>query len=346
MNILVIGANGFIGSHLSTAILDNKSWHIHAMDIANDRLTQYLNHPRFHFMLGDMNKNIAWITDQIKQCDVVLPLAAIATPAAYVHDPLAVFELDFEANLKIIRLCAEWNKRIIFPSTSEVYGMCGDAEFDEELSPCVTGPIQKERWIYATSKQLLDRIVYAYGKRGQLNYTLFRPFNWYGPRLDNIHNPKPGSSRVLTQFIGNVLRGEDIQLVNGGLQQRCFTYIDDGIRALLAMIENKQDAAAQRIFNIGNPAENISIAGLAEKIVSQLAIIPDYKERAARIRCVTVNAENYYGPGYQDLMMRVPAIKQARHYLQWQPEISLDEGLRRTIAYYSVHDTCSSTTVS
>ena len=108
----------------------------------------------------------------------------------YVQDPLRVFELDFEANLDIIRHVREYKKRIIFPSTSEVYGMCPDSEFDEEKSHLVTGPINKERWIYSTSKQLLDRVIYAYGKHKDLSYSLFRPFNWYGPRLDNIFNPK------------------------------------------------------------------------------------------------------------------------------------------------------------
>jgi nucleoside-diphosphate-sugar epimerase len=344
MNVFIIGANGFIGSHLVNAILEKKSWRMIALDIACDKLIDYLDHPRLHFRLGDMNEQLDWISDQIKQCDVVLPLAAIATPAAYVKNPLSVFELDFEANLKIIRLCAKWHKRIVFPSTSEVYGMCRDAAFDEELSECITGPIQKERWIYATSKQLLDRIIYAYGKRDELDYTLFRPFNWYGPGLDAIQNPN--GSRVLTQFIGNVLRGDDIALVNGGLQQRCFTYIDDGIAALLAIIENHNHQATQRIFNIGNPDENISIATLANKVIAALSLIPAYQERASRVRCVTVDAADYYGAGYQDLMMRVPSIKRAMHYLGWQPHGSLDEGLKRTIAYYSAQATCSSTTDS
>ena len=236
LKVLILGANGFIGSHLSEAILEKTDWQITAMDLTQDRITHCLENARFHFTQGDITKNAKWIDEQIQKCDVVLPLVAIATPALYVQDPLRVFELDFEANLKIVRACVEHKKRIIFPSTSEVYGMCPDLEFDEEKSHLVTGPINKERWIYSTSKQLLDRLIYAYGKHNDLSYTLFRPFNWYGPRLDNIFNPKPGGSRVLTQFIGNILRGENINLVSGGAQQRCFTYIGDGIDALLKII--------------------------------------------------------------------------------------------------------------
>src|SRR5436190_22089808 len=248
--ILILGANGFIGSHLSEAILAKKDWQIYAMDLTCDKLTASLDHPRFHYTQGDMTKQKEWIKSHVELCDVVLPLVAVATPATYVQEPLRVFELDFEANLEVIRLCVEYKKHVVFPSTSEVYGMCPDAEFNEDTSPLVTGPINKERWIYSTSKQLLDRLLYAYGKHHDLTYTLFRPFNWYGPRLDNPLNPKPGGSRVLTQFIGNILRGEDINLVGGGSQQRCFTYIDDGINALLQIIENQDNAAKNKIFNV------------------------------------------------------------------------------------------------
>ena len=154
MKVLILGANGFIGSHLSEAILANTDWEVFAMDMAQDKLDTCLGNQRFHFFSGDMTVQKEWVTEHIKQCDVVLPLVAIATPAVYVQNPLRVFELDFEANLDIIRQCVKYKKRIIFPSTSEVYGMCPDDAFDEEHSVLVTGPIHKERWIYSTSKQL------------------------------------------------------------------------------------------------------------------------------------------------------------------------------------------------
>src|SRR5688572_12088668 len=233
MKVLILGANGFIGSHLCEAILTRTHWQITAMDLCNDKVASYLGHERLQFKIGDITREQDWIIEKIKHCDVVLPLVAIANPSLYVKDPLRVFELDFEANLSIVKQCVTFKKRIIFPSTSEVYGMCADPAFDEEESYLVTGPIHKERWIYSTSKQLLDRVIYAYGKHQGLSYTLFRPFNWYGPKLDDVFNAKQGGSRVLTQFIGNILRGEDLKLVNGGSQQRCFAYIDDGINALL-----------------------------------------------------------------------------------------------------------------
>jgi nucleoside-diphosphate-sugar epimerase len=334
MKVLILGANGFIGSHLSEAILTKTSWHIDAMDLTQDKLDTCLGHERFHFKSGDITKERDWIVSRIQACDVVLPLVAIANPSIYVQNPLRVFELDFEANLEIIRQCVALKKRIIFPSTSEVYGMCPDVAFDEEESCLVTGPIHKERWIYSASKQLLDRVIYAYGKHHELNYTLFRPFNWYGPKLDNIFNPKQGGSRVLTQFIGNILRGEDIMLVNGGSQQRCFAYIDDGVDALLKMIENKNNAASQRIFNVGNPTENVSIRVLAEMLIEFIKTYPEYRDAASKTKLIEVNANQYYGPGYQDVLLRVPEIKRAKEHLAWEPKVSLAEGLKKTLDYY------------
>jgi nucleoside-diphosphate-sugar epimerase len=335
MNVLILGANGFIGSHLSEAILKQTDWRIEAMDLTQDKLANCLNHPHFNFVIGDITKQTNWIKAQIQKCDVVLPLVAVATPALYVQDPLRVFELDFEANLEIVRLCVEYKKRLVFPSTSEVYGMCPDTEFEEESSHLVTGPINKERWIYSTSKQLMDRVIYAYGKHKGLSYALFRPFNWYGPRLDNVFNPKPGGSRVLTQFIGNILRGEDITLVNGGAQQRCFTYIADGIDALLRIIENKNDMAHNKIFNIGNPDENISIRTLAETLIQNISEhYPQYAERAKAVKLIDIDAKAYYGEGYQDVSLRVPAIQQAREYLGWEPKTNMQTGLRETLDFY------------
>lgn len=335
MNVLILGANGFIGSHLSEAILETTDWHITALDLNQDKLAACIDHPRFDLTIGDMTQATTWLNDAIQKADVVLPLVAIATPAMYVQNPLRVFELDFEANLAVIRLCVEHHKRIIFPSTSEVYGMCPDPVFDEIESSLVTGPINKERWIYSTSKQLLDRLIYAYGKHHGLDYALFRPFNWYGPRLDNVFNPKPGGSRVLTQFIGNILRGENIHLVDGGSQQRCFTYISDGVDALIKIIRNEDNKAHNQIFNVGNPDENVSIRELAESLLALVqSDYPKYAAAAKEVKLVDIDAKAYYGSGYQDVTLRVPAINHAKEYLKWQPEIDLKTGLKSTLDAY------------
>ena len=304
------------------------------MDTASNKLSHSLDNRRFHFIEGDILINKEWIEYQIKKCDIALPLVAIATPSVYVKDPLRVFELDFEANLAIIRQCVKYNTRVLFPSTSEVYGMCDEKEFDEETSKLVLGPIHKERWIYSCSKQLLDRIIFAYGKHQGLAFTIFRPFNWIGPKQDNVYEPKEGSSRVLTQFISNILHGKDIQLVDGGLQRRSFTFLDDGIECLLKIIENRDNCANNRIFNIGNPSNDISIKELAETLLTIAGTFPKYAQQAAKTQIIDINADQYYGSGYQDILSRVPSIKNAQRYLGWQPKTDLHTALHKTLDYY------------
>lgn len=334
LKVLILGVNGFIGSSLTRSILADTDWEVFGMDMGTDKLDGSTGNSRFHFVEGDITINREWIEYNVKKCDVVLPLVAIATPATYVQDPLRVFELDFEANLDIVRKCVRYRKRVVFPSTSEVYGMSPDAEFDEENSNFVLGPINKMRWIYSCSKQMLDRVITAYGQQQGLHYTLFRPFNWIGPKLDNILEPKEGSSRVLTQFIGNILRGQDIYLVDGGVQHRSFTYIDDGIDALMRIIENKDDCAKGRIFNIGNPANDISVRELAEILVALVKSYPMYAQMSEKTKLVFKSSEEYYGKGYQDVLTRVPSIRNAQKYLGWNPTTDLKNALRKTLDYH------------
>jgi nucleoside-diphosphate-sugar epimerase len=338
MKVLILGVNGFIGNALTHRILTTTEWEVFGLDMACDKLERSLGDPRFHFLEGDITINKEWIEYNIKKCDVILPLVAIATPVTYVKDPLRVFELDFEENLKIIRLCHKYNKRVIFPSTSEVYGMSPDSEFDEENSPLMLGPIAKERWIYSCAKQMLDRVIYAYGNHQGLRFTLFRPFNWIGPKLDSIHTAKEGSSRVLTQFLYDILAGEPIQLVDGGNQRRSFTYIEDGIDCLMKIIANENGCADGQIFNIGNPANDLSVKELAHKLRDMVAEFPLYREKAEKCVIEDISSDTFYGKGYQDMLTRVPSVRRAKECLGWEPVTSADDALRKTLEFYLVDE--------
>lgn len=335
--ILILGVNGFIGHHLSKRILESTDWDVYGMDMQSERVSDLLDNRRFHFFEGDITINKEWIAYHIKKCDTVLPLVAIATPATYVREPLRVFELDFEANLPIVRDCVRYAKRVIFPSTSEVYGMCKDGEFDPENSELVYGPINKPRWIYACAKQLMDRVIAGYGQQEGLDYTLFRPFNWIGPGLDSIYTPKEGSSRVITQFLGHIVRGEPIKLVDGGQQKRAFTYVDDGISALMKIITNQNGIASGKIYNIGNPANNYSVRELANMMLAMANEYPEYRDSAAKVKIVETTSGDYYGKGYQDVQNRVPKIDNTKADLGWAPEVKMDDALRRIFDAYRGH---------
>ena len=336
MKILILGVNGFIGNSLASRILEKTDWEVYGMDIREDKLEKCHGNRCFHFVEGDISINKEWIEYHVKKCDAVLPLVAIATPATYVREPLKVFGLDFEENLQIVRQCVKYKKRLIFPSTSEVYGMCPDEEFDEDESRLVVGPIKKQRWIYSVSKQLLDRVIWAYGFQQGLRFTLFRPFNWIGPKLDDLalEPEKEGSSRVVTQFISNLIHGEAIRLVDGGEQKRCFTYVDDGIDGLMKIIENKDDVCNGEIFNLGNPRNEATIRELAHKLrdIYMGWSANGHERKAAEI--IEISSGDFYGKGYQDINRRVPSIDKARRILRWEPKVELDTALARTIAYY------------
>ena len=334
LKVLILGVNGFIGHHLTQSIIETTDWEVYCMVIQSERVKPWLNHPRFHFFEGDITINKEWIEYHVKKCDVVLPLVAIATPSTYVREPLRVFELDFESNLPIVRQCVKYGKRVVFPSTSEVYGMCEDATFDPEASNLVYGPINKPRWIYACSKQLMDRVIHGYGQQEGLRYTLFRPFNWIGPGLDSLHTPKEGSSRVITQFLGHIVRGEPISLVDGGSQQRAFTYIEDAISALVKIIANEGGIADSKIYNIGNPGNNHSIRALAEMMLSLAKTLPEYRDAANKVKLVDVSATAYYGAGYQDVLHRVPDIRNTMAELDWAPTVGMPQALEALFAYY------------
>ena len=331
MKILILGVNGFIGHHLTNRILTQTDWTVYGMDLADDRLGNAVNNSRFHFLEGDISINKEWIEYHVKKCDVILPLVAIATPKLYVEDPIGVYNLDFEMNLGVIKQCVKYHKRVVFPSTSEVYGACTDKEFKEDESFLVVGPIQKERWIYSCCKQLLDRVIYAYGTRGHLEFTLFRPFNWVGPRLDSLYAAKEGSSRVVTQFIAELLMKRSISLVDGGNQKRCFTYVDDGISALVKILENKNDICRNEIINIGNPHNECSVKELAHILKKLFMEHPEHRYDREYSEIIETSSESYYCKGYQDIYSRNPSIEKARALLDWEPEIGLEDALRMTL---------------
>ncbi|MCE4052815.1 bifunctional UDP-4-amino-4-deoxy-L-arabinose formyltransferase/UDP-glucuronic acid oxidase ArnA [Pseudomonas sp. Au-Pse12] len=331
--VLILGVNGFIGNHLSERLLRDDKYDVYGLDIGSDAIERLRSHPNFHFVEGDISIHSEWIEYHIKKCDVVLPLVAIATPIEYTRNPLRVFELDFEENLKLVRYCVKYNKRVIFPSTSEVYGMCQDKNFDEDSSNLIVGPINKQRWIYSVSKQLLDRVIWAYGAKG-LNFTLFRPFNWMGPRLDRLDSARIGSSRAITQLILNLVEGTPIRLFDGGEQKRCFTDIADGIEALARIVDNDNDCCNGQIINIGNPDNEASIRQLGEELLRQFEAHPLRGNFPPFAGFRDVESKAFYGAGYQDVEHRKPSIENAKRLLNWEPTVEMSETIGNTLDFF------------
>jgi nucleoside-diphosphate-sugar epimerase len=330
MKILILGVNGFIGNALAKRLLKKKI-DVYGFDLFNFNIVDILEKKNFFFKRGNIFNSHKYLQSLIKKVDIVVPLIAIATPNVYIKDPLRIFHLDFEENLKIIKICAKYNKRIIFPSTSEVYGMNNEKKFDEYDSNLVLGPITKNRWIYSCSKQLLDRVLMAMTEKKMIKSTIFRPFNWIGPNLDTLKNAQLGNGRVLTIFINKLLKNENINLVNGGYQKRSFTYIDDGINALMKIILGNQNYLNGRIYNIGNPKGNISIKKLCQKTIKLYNKISIKKYKG---KVINISEDKFYGKSYQDMKLRIPNIDRARKELGWKPITSINESLIKTLKSY------------
>lgn len=335
--VLILGVNGFIGSALGERLLETGGYEVHGMDLKADNISHLVDRQNFIFEEGDISIHREWIEYHVRKCDVVLPLVAITTPIEYIRNPVRVFELDFEENLRVVRYCVKYYKRLIFPSTSEVYGMCTEEEFNEDTSNLVTGPINKLRWIYSSSKQLLDRLIWAYGAQHGLRFTLFRPFNWIGPRFDSLDAARIGSSRAITQLILNLVEGTPIQLVDGGLQKRCFTDVREGVECLYRIIENHGGTCDGKIINIGNPDGEASIKELAELLVAKFEKHPLRDQFPPFAGITEIESVRYYGDGFQDVQHRRPSVRNAKRCLGWVPTIPLEESVESTLDYFLRH---------
>lgn len=332
--IFILGINGFIGNMIAERLLKKGDYEVSGVDLRSFNIGRLLPYRNFHFKQGDIRSHRRWVEKEIAAGDQILPLAALVTPIDYVRRPLSVFEVDFEENVKIVRYCAKYGKRLIFPSTSEVYGMCEDEEFDENNSSFMLGPTRMQRWIYSCCKQLLERVIWAYGKQENLQFTLFRPFNWIGPRLDSLESARNRSSRVVTQLILSLVQGRPILLVDGGKQKRCFTDVSDGIDCLFKIIENKNNVCDGKIFNIGNPDNEFTVKELAQMLMEKFKRHPLYGKFPKIAGVKDIKGSSFYGEGYQDVLHRKPRIHNARKLLGWRPSVRLSDSLSRTLDYF------------
>ncbi len=328
MKLVVLGAGGFIGSNLIEDLIERGEHEVLGIDISSDKLAG-IEGPNFEFVEADITKATDLADEFVSRADVVVDLVAYANPSIYVESPLEVVQLNFFENLRIAEACIKNNKRLIQYSTSEVYGKNPrGATFNEADSDLILGPITKQRWIYAASKQLLERMLHGYGLRGDLEYTIVRPFNFVGPRFDYlVEAGARGGPRVFAHYMSALLTGGPMYLVDGGEQRRSFTHIKDANEAFFVLLENP--AARNEIFNVGNPATDTSIRDLARLM---LEIYEDITGVTPHNELVEISGEEFYGVGYEDAN-RVPPDISKLEALGWEPRRDLVETFKDAIEY-------------
>jgi UDP-apiose/xylose synthase len=325
MRIAVLGAGGFLGSHLVPALLSRTGAVIDAVDVTFAKLAPT---PADRVRRLQARLDRPGLLDELTdRCDVVVSLTAICNPAVYNRDPLAVIDASYTDLVPLVKLCADRRRWLVHFSTCEVYGRVAlDGEgrpterMHEDTTAMFLGPVAKERWSYACAKQLLERVIFAHGAHGDLPFTIVRPFNVIGPRMDWLPDlDGEGVPRVLANFMGALLRGQPLPLVDGGEQRRCFTSVDDFVDGVVRILERPQ-ACQGEILNLGNPDNDVSIRVLAELLRQTYALcVPG----APVPGVVDVPAETLYGPGYDDSRERNPDIGKARRLLDWRPSTSL-----------------------
>jgi UDP-apiose/xylose synthase len=321
--IAVLGAGGFLGSHLVPRLLEMQDVQIEAID--QDLRKLECRDPRVARRVARLEQP-GLIDEVTTSADVVLSLTALCTPALYNTDPLTVIDANYTELVPLVRASALRGVRLIHFSTCEVYGRASlDLEgrpspsMNEDTTALVLGPVHSERWTYACAKQLLERVLFAHGAHGSLNYTIVRPFNVIGPRMDYLPGiDGDGVPRVLACFMAALLRGEDLRLVDGGYQRRSFISVDEFCTGVLRIVE-RSDACRGQTINLGNPDNDVTIRELARALAAEYAAHTG--KPPARLR--DVSAAEFYGSGYDDTPIRIPDIAKAQRLLDFQPRTSL-----------------------
>jgi UDP-apiose/xylose synthase len=333
--IAVLGAGGFLGSHLVPALTARFGCAIDAVDVDFRKLE--VCDTRIHRIRARIEE--PGLAEELTgRCKVVISLTALCNPALYSTIPLEVIDGSYTHLVPLVKSCAERGARLIHFSTSEVYGrialdISGERtlEMNEDTTGLFLGPVSRERWTYACAKQLLERLIWAHGYHGELAFTIVRLFNVIGPRMDFLPGVDgEGIPRVLASFMSALLRGHELQLVSGGHQRRAFMAVDDLVDAVCRIVE-RPEACRGQILNLGNPANDVSIFELGRMLGDVFAArVPG----AQPVRFRGVSAQEFYGPGYDDSEERIPDIAKARRLLGWEPQKSLAEMLPSIVDNY------------
>ncbi|OAI40738.1 hypothetical protein AYO38_05355 [bacterium SCGC AG-212-C10] len=351
MKICLLGCAGFIGSHLVEWLLKNSDAEITGTDITDAKVRHLLGNPRFTYIHSDIRDDKETTGRLIAESDVVVDLVAVASPTMYVRNPLEVFDLDFMENIRVVEQCAANKTRLIQFSTCEIYGRtwlslvpdglmtpearaAADVTMSESETCMIVGPIEKSRWIYSVSKQLLERVIHAYGQDRGLDYAIIRPFNFVGSRIDFLPSERNDDSpRVIAHFMDGLIHGTQLKLVDGGQALRAYTYIDDAVEAVGRITLDQSGVTTRQAFNVGNPNNEISVEGLAREMLSI------WREKfwdgvSPLPEIVSVPGTTFYGEGYEDCDRRVPDISKARELLGWEPQWSLRSLLEATMGAF------------
>ncbi|MHB1318668.1 MAG: GDP-mannose 4,6-dehydratase [Anaerolineae bacterium] len=314
MKGLITGGCGFIGSHLTEALLARGDAVTVVDDLSTGRFenVQHLvGQAGFSFAIETIS-NEAVMDRLVSECDIIYHLAAAVGVELVVRDPVHVLETNVKGTDVILHTAARYRKKVILASTSEVYGKNTRVPFSED-DDSTLGPTTRSRWSYACSKAMDEFMALAYYKQQALPVVIVRFFNTVGPRQSGRYG------MVIPRFVRQALNDEPLTIYGDGRQSRCFGYVGDVVRAVTALADHP--AALGQVFNIGS-TEEVTIEALARRTVALAG---------SRSELVYIPYEQAYEEGFEDMQRRVPDIRKVRALVGWQPTVDLDGILTRVI---------------
>jgi UDP-glucose 4-epimerase len=320
MRVLITGGAGFVGSHLSDALL-NAGHHVHVVDDLSTGSIDNISHLKPHKNFGytiDTIFNEQLTAELVDHADVVFHLAAAVGVKLIVERPVHTIECNVHGTEVVLRHASKKKKLVLVASTSEVYGKSTNVPFQEDAD-LVLGATTRHRWAYACSKMLDEFHALAYHKERNLPAIVFRLFNTVGPRQTGQYG------MVLPNFVRQALANEPITVFGDGTQSRSFTYVGDVVRGLMALMTEPK--AIGQVFNIGN-VEEVSIRGLAERVKAATG---------SRSEIVTIPYDQAYDSGFEDMPRRVPDLTKINQLVGYQPQVQLDEIISRVIEHFRAH---------
>ena len=317
MRALITGGAGFIGSHLSEALVARGD-HVLVLDNLStgsiDNIAHLKGRPGFEYFIDSVD-NEPLLAELIDRSDVVFHFAAAVGVKLIVEQPVHTIETNVHGTEVVLKHANKKKKLVVIASTSEVYGKSNDVPFRED-SDLVMGPTPKHRWAYACSKAIDEFLALAYWKERKLPVIIVRFFNTVGPRQTGQYG------MVIPVFVRQALAGEPITVFGDGTQSRSFTHVTDVIGALMKLIGEPK--AVGQVINIGN-TEEIAIAKLAERV-------RDLAGSASPIKFVPY--DQAYESGFEDMPRRVPDLNRVRALVGYEPRYTLDDILMHVIDYF------------
>ena len=313
--VMVTGVAGLIGSHLVEELL-YRGYEVHGFDVVeiegNKNLESVKNNTDFIYYKGDVRSQKDLDLFFQSEASVLYHLASVVGVNRYMEDPLSLIDIGILGTRTLIDMCHKHNVRMLFASTSEVYGKNPDVPWSES-GDRVLGATDVDRWSYSTSKAICEHMLFGMHHKDGWPMSIVRFFNVYGPRQNPIY--------VVSKSVHRVLNALEPELYDGGNQTRCFTYIDDVIDGLI--LSATMDVAIGQVINLGNPVEN-----------NMKDVVNAVLEAAESDLDVThIRTSEKYGNVYEDIPRRVPSVQKAFDLLGWKPSTSMREGVRKTVEW-------------